>query len=146
MEKIMVIDDDPTSSAVCKALFSSTYEVVLMKSGLQALGYIKSYSLPNLILLDSNLPGLSGIQILEQLKDELATQSIPVIFLSENPDINLATECYAKGAVDFIVKPIIPILISKKVEYILSHEHLIKENQALKERVQVLEVLRKRPY
>ncbi len=68
MYKIMIVDDDPTSLAIGKALLSGEYEVLTMKSGLQALGYLKEYDSPDLILMDMVMPTKSGQDVLKILQ------------------------------------------------------------------------------
>lgn len=63
-------------------------------------------SLPKVILLDLKMPKVNGLQVLEQLKRDPATQTIPVVILTssaEDPDIK---RCYELGANSYIVKPV----------------------------------------
>lgn len=80
--KILIADDDPSIVMMMKENLSSEgYEVSEAFDGDSALANAKSL-LPQLILLDMNMPGLSGRQVLETLRSSPETQSIPVIFLT----------------------------------------------------------------
>jgi len=78
------------------------------KSGQAALDYLYASNnpLPGLILLDLNMPGLDGRQVLEVLKDHADTQMIPVIILTTSNDPTDVERCYKIGASTFIQKPV----------------------------------------
>ena len=100
MYKIMIVDDDPTSLAIGKALLSGEYEVLTMKSGLQALGYLKEYDSPDLILMDMVMPTKSGQDVLKILQQDPKLCNIPVIFLTSMEGRNFELECLQLGAVN----------------------------------------------
>lgn len=99
MPNILIIDDDAhINDIVSKALQSEGYSVSSAYSGTEAL-LLLSQSKPDLILLDLMLPGLSGEELLPQIKD------IPVIVVSAKADVTDKVELLIGGAVDYIAKP-----------------------------------------
>ena len=99
MKKILVIEDDIyIGNMVEEALRKNGYGVSRAYSGTEALLVLKS-SVPDLILLDLMLPGLSGEALLPKIK------SIPVIVVSAKTDITGKVELLSVGAVDYITKP-----------------------------------------
>jgi len=74
---------------------------------------------PNLILLDINMPGGSGIEVLKRLRVSNRTQQIPVIVISSEQ--NPATESMARelGAVDFLHKPVDEKILANAVDHVL---------------------------
>ena len=99
MPDILIIDDDAhINDIVSKALQSEGYSVSSAYSGTEAL-LLLSQSKPDLILLDLMLPGLSGEELLPQIKD------IPVIVVSAKADVTDKVELLIGGAVDYITKP-----------------------------------------
>ena len=99
MPNILIIDDDAhINDIVSKALQSEGYSVSSAYSGTEAL-LLLSQSKPDLILLDLMLPGLSGEELLPQIKD------IPVIVVSAKGDVTDKVELLIGGAVDYITKP-----------------------------------------
>ena len=99
MPNILVIDDDAhINDIVSKALRSEGYSVSSAYSGTEAL-LLLSQSKPDLVLLDLMLPGLSGEELLPQIKD------IPVIVVSAKTDVTDKVELLIGGAVDYITKP-----------------------------------------
>ncbi|WP_295154389.1 response regulator transcription factor [uncultured Ruminococcus sp.] len=99
MPDILIIDDDAhINNIVSKALQAEGYTVSQAYSGTEALMLLSSRK-PDLILLDLMLPGLSGEELLPQIKD------IPVIVVSAKADITNKVELLTGGAADYITKP-----------------------------------------
>jgi DNA-binding response OmpR family regulator len=99
MPNILIIDDDAhINDIVSKALQSEGYSVSSAYSGTEAL-LLLSQSKPDLVLLDLMLPGLSGEELLPQIKD------IPVIVVSAKTDVTDKVELLVGGAADYITKP-----------------------------------------
>ncbi len=99
MPNILIIDDDAyINDIVSKALQSEGYSVSSAYSGTEAL-LLLSQSKPDLVLLDLMLPGLSGEELLPQIKD------IPVIVVSAKTDVTDKVELLVSGAADYITKP-----------------------------------------
>lgn len=79
------------------------------QSGQEALDYIfdtQNKNQPDIILLDLNMPGVDGRQVLEKLKNHPETKSIPVIILTTSNDPVDVDKCYAIGASTYIQKPV----------------------------------------
>lgn len=142
MYSVMIVDDDRTSLAIAKALLEPDYNIVLMKSGVQALGYLKSNPAPELILLDFSMPGTSGPDVLKALQADEKYKDIPVIFLTSNSDDKLMiVEGLLSGAIDSIDKPVNPALLKKKVNEQIEVLQTVRENQAMRKRIAELENL-----
>ena len=99
MPNILIIDDDPHINAiVSKALRAEGYSAASAYSGTEAL-MLLSKSKPDLILLDLMLPGLSGEELLPQIKE------IPVIVVSAKADVTDKVGLLLGGAADYLTKP-----------------------------------------
>ena len=99
MKHILIIDDDiHIGNIIEEALIKEDYQVSRAYSGTEAL-YVLSASKPDLILLDLMLPGLSGEEVLPQIKD------IPVIVISAKIDVDDKVALLLGGAADYITKP-----------------------------------------
>lgn len=138
MYKIMLVDDDSTSLAIGRALLESDYELVLAKSGIQALGAMKSGKLPDLVLLDMVMPGLDGLGLLRKMKRDPALAQIPIVFLTSENDLDKEIEGYGSGAADFLRKPVSPELLRIKIQRQLAAIALERENAALKRSLKAL--------
>ncbi len=84
-KSILLIDDDATFLRMMQDWLSSKYRVSAVKSGTQALSYLKART-PDLILLDYDMPDTQGPQVLELLRENPASADIPVIFLTGKCD------------------------------------------------------------
>lgn len=132
MSKIMIIDDDATSLAIARAFLEDEYELSLVRSGPQALGALKGPVLPDLILLDMLMPGLSGLEVLEKIKQNDRLKEIPIIFLTGERRPDMEIKGYAAGAVDFLLKPVDRLLLKIRIRQQLAYNELLRENRELK--------------
>lgn len=130
--KIMIVDDDPTSLAIGRALLEDEYELTLAYSGVQALGFMKGNYMPDLILLDMVMQGLGGMEVLSELKNSKHLCNIPVIFLTGESSPEEEVNCYRKGASEFLMKPVNPEMLRIKISRQLSYIKLKQENDQLK--------------
>ena len=113
---ILLVDDDPpdaflTMIAIRESKFTS--QVHHVDSGPAALSFLRrdlqKYALaprPDLILLDLNMPVMTGHQVLTEIKSDDALKEIPVIVLSTSESPTEARDCYREGANTFISRPL----------------------------------------
>jgi putative two-component system response regulator len=104
MKQILIVDDNLMSLQQISAFIEDAYDTVLAKSGEQALK-ICVKKIPDLIILDVEMPEMNGFEVMDQLKKNLLLSRIPVIFLTANRDSSTEVRALESGAVDFIVKP-----------------------------------------
>ena len=79
-----------------------------------AMALLKS-SQPDLLLLDINMPGISGLEILKQIRAEDRDQRLPVLVLTANTDKDVKWQCLELGATDFLLKPVDPMELIPRV-------------------------------
>jgi two-component system KDP operon response regulator KdpE len=100
--KILVVDDDPQIRRVLKVILASErYEVVEARSGEAALMSFREF-LPNLVLLDLNMPGMGGLETCRTIRE---TSDVPIIILSVQRDEEQKVELLDAGADDYVTKP-----------------------------------------
>lgn len=138
MQSILIADDDPINLTICKTHLSARYQVATVKSGLQALGYLKEHPMPNLILLDVVMPGVSGLEVLRQIREMEGAELLPVILVTGTADLDVLEHGYAMGASDFVLKPIAPVQLNRTVEDWLSYAQLQRENARLRDQLRRL--------
>ncbi len=101
--RVLVVDDDAENrNLIVEVLEEQKYEVQAAASGQEALVRIQTWT-PELVLLDYNMPGLSGLETLTHLRKQ--QNYTAVIFVSANSDRELVIECLGSGADDYIRKP-----------------------------------------
>ncbi|MEM9213816.1 MAG: response regulator [Cyanobacteria bacterium P01_F01_bin.150] len=109
---ILLVDDSPTDAAILQASFDDFTEqqqIQVLTSGVAMLQFIENYNssscLPALILLDLNLPQISGHELLKTLKAHQTWGLIPVIILSSSSAPSDIAKSYALHANAYITKP-----------------------------------------
>ena len=102
---ILIVDDKPENIRFLSDFLSKqNYQIRKAINGQAALMAVKIL-LPNLILLDINMPGMGGYEVCKSLKNDPETSSIPIIFLSAGDDITDKIQAFQVGGIDYITKP-----------------------------------------
>jgi putative two-component system response regulator len=102
---ILVVDDvKALAQLLAKMLREKGFNILLEHSGPEALKSAKA-NIPDLILLDINMPGMDGYEVCTSLKKNGPTKDIPVIFISAMGDTTDKVKAFSHGAVDYITKP-----------------------------------------
>ena len=101
---ILVVDDASANLQLCKGLLSDTFDIRLAKSGKMALEALKKFR-PDIILLDIEMPDMSGFEVMEEINKNPDYKVISVIFVTSHATENLVAKAVEQGAVDYVVKP-----------------------------------------
>lgn len=102
---VLIVDDLPNNVRLLSIMLTEKgYQVRKAINGQMALNTVRSL-IPDLILLDINMPDLNGYQVCEQLKADEKTREIPVIFISALDDVLDKVKAFQVGGVDYISKP-----------------------------------------
>ena len=113
--KILIVDDDPDIRALMKALLGPYYEISCARDGREAIEMLQS-SLPDLVLLDIQMPRLDGLQVCRAIKGSGRSKRIPVIIVSAQSSQAERQEAFQAGADDYVVKPIQPHDFLSRIE------------------------------
>ncbi len=139
---IFVVDDTPDNLSLMSSLLKPLYRVKVANSGERALAYLENNDVPDLILLDIMMPGLSGYDVLSQLKSMTKTRDIPVVFLTAMSSMEDEKKGLEMGAVDYITKPISPPIVLARIKTQLQNkaaaDFLRDQNQYLENEVAVI--------
>ena len=119
---LLIVDDDATNLAVLASTLKPRYRVRAAKDGAGALRAAASEPTPDLILLDVMMPELDGFGVLQRLKSDPKTRGIPVIFVTALGEDTDEERGLALGAVDFLTKPIRPLVVLARVQTHLALE------------------------
>ncbi|MDR2923279.1 MAG: response regulator [Treponema sp.] len=133
---IMLIDDDEMCLDMGMEILKNKYTVYPVPSGEQALQILKKV-IPDLILLDIEMPIMDGYEVIKKLKQEKDTKDVPVIFLTSHTDPGNELDALSMGAIDYVTKPFSPLLLVQRIENHLSinsqKKELIQYNKTLQE-------------
>lgn len=104
-KKILIVDDLPQNLQVLgNTLRDCGFQIAFATSGMQALS-IAALKMPNLILLDVNMPEMDGLTVCRKLKEDAKTKNIPVVFLTAKTESESIMKAMKAGGNDYVVKP-----------------------------------------
>src|SRR6187397_2083690 len=113
---ILIVDDEPKNLTVLETILDDpTYRLVRAESAEQALLALVAEEFA-LIILDIRMPGMTGFELAQMIKERKKTAQVPIIYLTAyyNEDQHVL-EGYATGAVDYLHKPVNPAILRSKV-------------------------------
>jgi putative two-component system response regulator len=123
---ILAVDDATDLLALMAKALGTDYDVVTARDPGTAIEKAFAEPRPDLILLDIEMPDVSGFEVCQALKGEALTASIPIIFLTGKTEAEAQVEAFAIGAVDYISKPINAEVLRARVRM-----HLALVNQRI---------------
>jgi putative two-component system response regulator len=112
---ILVADDSQDVRSFFQMLLKARYDTRLAADGKEAFAAAARAPLPDLILLDVEMPGSNGYELCRALKANPVTARIPVILVSADGDSSDRAHALALGAVDYITKPLKPLIVLARV-------------------------------
>ncbi|MCJ8318850.1 MAG: two-component system response regulator [Colwellia sp.] len=113
---ILIIDDAPENIDILTGILKSYYKVKAALNGKAAIAIANAENKPDLILLDVLMPGIDGYEVCKQLKSNVETAHIPVVFVTAKSEIKDEEKGFSLGAVDYITKPVSPPLVLARVK------------------------------
>lgn len=119
--KILVVDDDQTNLKFLREILDDEYHLLTVDTGEEALSAIHEFN-PKIVLLDIMLPGVSGYEVCEKIRQDEQLSQVKIILISAKAMINERQKGYEAGADDYITKP-------------FDHEELLLKVQSILEQV-----------
>jgi len=135
MKTIFVVDDSDTNLSMAEKALDKLYRVMTMPSAAKMFSFLEKI-LPDLILLDIEMPDTDGFTALEKLKSNNSWTNIPVVFLTGRTDTEVEVRGFQNGAVDFILKPFSEPVLVNRIRTHLNIDELIRERSAQLSRLQ----------
>lgn len=111
---ILVVDDSRFNLVIAKDLLSEEYRVETVNSGELAFQYLAGNE-PDLVLLDIQMPGMDGFEVMRRIQGSEEWKKIPVIFLTADRTEKTEETCFQMGAMDYIGKPFVPAIMLQRV-------------------------------
>jgi len=122
-QKIMLVDDNKASLILGKSILEKYYDVYALPSADKLFEFLKRVT-PDLILLDIEMPGISGYDAITILKGDKQYADIPVIFVTAKTSEEDEYDGLSLGAIDYVTKPFVPALLLRRIE-----NHLLIQKQ-----------------
>jgi diguanylate cyclase (GGDEF)-like protein len=122
--RLLVVDDEPVNVQALYGALCDEHVVLAATNGAKALEMCRTHR-PDLVLLDVEMPHMTGHEVCELLKADPTTRDIPVIFVTGRTTPEAETHVFSIGAVDFIAKPVNPAVVRARVR-----THLILKQQS----------------
>ena len=146
MKHILIVDDNKANLTAAKAALSDIYKTTAVVSGAQALKFLEK-NIPDLILLDINMPEMDGFEVMERIMAMPDCEAIPIIFLTADDDAETELKCLDAGAVDFIAKPFVTGVMRSRIGRTLELEDLRKSlADRLDEKIKEVSVIKSKSF
>ena len=121
---VLVVDDDPLNrSILTRALERDGHVVRTATTGEEALDSLRRDA-ADVVLLDVVMPGMDGVEVLEELKRDASLRDVPVIMISALDDYDHVVRCIEIGAEDYLPKPFDPVLLRARINAGLARARL----------------------
>jgi putative two-component system response regulator len=134
---ILAVDDEASNLQLLRQILQDHYRLRFAKDGPRALDLARE-ELPDLILLDVMMPGMSGYEVCAALKADPALAAVPVIFVTALNDTADELEGFEAGAVDYITKPVSPPIVRARVR---THLSLVRMEELRASRLEIVQRL-----
>jgi putative two-component system response regulator len=134
---ILAVDDEASNLQLLRQILQDHYRLRFAKDGPRALDLARE-EVPDLILLDVMMPGMSGYEVCAALKADPALAAVPVIFVTALNDTSDEVEGFEAGAVDYITKPVSPPIVRARVR---THLSLVRMEELRASRLEIVQRL-----
>jgi len=128
LKKIVIVDDNVSYLSMVRNLLRPFYEVYPAPSA-EILFTIMEKFIPDLVLLDVDMPVMNGFEAIKIMKESARYNDIPVIFLTAKDDENSASKGLELGAADYITKPFFGSLLHRRIMNVLLIEQQKRDLQ-----------------
>jgi CheY-like chemotaxis protein len=115
---VVVVDDSRISLEQTRVALEGQYEVITLESGLACLKYFAVKGVPDLLIMDIDMPGMDGMVTVEKLREK-KLQNLNVMFLTAIANRETVLRCNRAGAKDYILKPVNPVYLRERVRIAL---------------------------
>ncbi len=145
-DKILVVDDIDINREILKVILCDDYDVDEAEDGVQALELLNGGApLPQLVLLDIMMPKMNGYEVLNNIKKNPETASLPVLIITAESDEENESKAILSGAVDFINKPFNSDVVKARVDmHIQLSNYRTKLEEMVRQKTEEVQMLNQR--
>lgn len=115
---ILVVDSAKLALRYMESILMESYEIALIEQGKEVLDYLQCKR-PDLILMNANVSGMNGFEVLQKLKSQKNTKDIPVILMMSEKDTESELRGLRAGAMDFVSLPFEPEILKARIAHII---------------------------
>ena len=127
-KKIVIVDDNASYLSVVRTLLKQYYDTYPVPSGTKLFSIMEKF-IPDLVLLDINMPEMDGFEVIKLMKENPRYKDIPVVFITAKDDEDSAAKGLDLGAVDYVTKPFYGPLLLRRISNLLLIEQTKRELQ-----------------
>jgi len=130
MKHILLVDDNKDNISLVSSVLNGSYKVDTANTGLQTIEFLEKNNC-DLILLDIDMSQTDCFEVMSKLSGK--KDSTPMIFLTADGDAETKNFCFESGAAEFVLKPVVPIVLLTRVKRVLEAEEMKKRLSSLKQ-------------
>ncbi|MGI2173659.1 response regulator [Shewanella ulleungensis] len=131
LAQVLIIDDESSSIEVMTTMLESTMTIFVAETAEDGYNLLKLHDF-DIILLDVDLPDISGFDLCKKIKSEKKFANIPVIFISGYKDLIFEIQAFEAGGVDYLSKPISPVKMLIRMSVALNIKLPIPSSKSIK--------------
>jgi DNA-binding response OmpR family regulator len=117
-KKILCVDDDVSIRTILEHTLGQSFDVATVEDGEKAVAWIAAEGNPDCMVVDLQMPGLNGFDLIKKVRGEQATKKIPLIVLSSKESSDEKIKSLNLGADDYLLKPFNPEELTARIESI----------------------------
>lgn len=121
-KEMLLVDDEVTIGIIIKIQFDKDYNIKIIDNGLEAIKWLKEGNIPDLIILDLNMPQMNGLEFLKEVRKYNFFKKTPITVLSSEDSSNKRIEAFKSGANDYLTKPFNPVELRIRMERFLVND------------------------
>ncbi|MFT3825515.1 MAG: response regulator [Chitinophagaceae bacterium] len=120
-KKLLAIDDSKAMRFLLQTVLGKDYEIVTSPDGCSAMYWLSKRNLPDLIIVDAQLPDMQDWELIEQFSSSGLYRDIPMIVLSSFDQSITQAKCLEFGVAEYFLKPFNPVLLAESVNRIINN-------------------------
>lgn len=118
-QQILIIDDEAIMRKLLEQILKEKYEVIAMENGKEALEWMYSGNIPDLVVADLNMPEINGFEYITRVRESGFFNDLPLIVLSGEESSAERIKSLKMGANDYLVKPFNPEELSLRIDNLI---------------------------
>lgn len=119
-QNILLVEDCTMVQRFLKGYFEKKYTIVAVPNAYDAILWLKANPAPELVILDYDLPEMSGYELLKYMRLQTRWNQIPILMLSGINDLEKRYNCLDHGAQDFLAKPFLPKELQLRIDRLVA--------------------------